>query len=131
MKINEYHQKYRKVTGSSNEPEYVRCSLPRVVCKDGFVMSVQASSYHYSQPKDLVDEYLEFEIGFPNQEEPLIMSYCEDTDKPCDTVYGYVPTEIVEQVIDKHGGFDFDAIRTLNKSTQEDCRADQPGSGYY
>ena len=32
------------------------------------------------------------------------MPYAEDRERPTDTVYGYVPVEIVERVIEKHGG---------------------------
>ena len=38
----------------------------------------------------------------------MINSYAEDEYKPTDTVYGYVPMEIVEQLIKKHGGIDFE-----------------------
>lgn len=32
------------------------------------------------------------------------MAYAENPDEPCDTVYGYVPVEIVCQLVEKHGG---------------------------
>ena len=83
---------------------------PCVICKDGFTFSAQASSTHYSDPKGYADEYTEIEIGFPSEEEPLIMNYCEDFDKPTDTVYGYVPVKIVDLLIKKHGGIDEDAV---------------------
>ena len=36
--------------------------------------------------------------------EPLLMPYCEDPDDPTETVYGYVPSQVVTTVIAKHGG---------------------------
>ena len=38
------------------------------------------------------------------------MPHVEDASKPTDTVYGYVPIEVIEQVITKHGGLDEDAM---------------------
>jgi len=76
-----------------------------LICKDGFEMSVQASSGHYCTPRiDDADFYTAYEIGFPSQKESLIMKYAEEKKRPTETVYGYVPTEIVCKVIKKHGG---------------------------
>lgn len=78
---------------------------PPVKCKDGFSISVQASKGHYCLPSvdgDVI--YDAVELGFPNAEEELIAEYAEDPDEPTNTVYGYVPVEIVNQLIEKHGG---------------------------
>lgn len=32
------------------------------------------------------------------------MEYCENPENPTDTVYGYVPIEVIEEIITKHGG---------------------------
>ncbi len=79
---------------------------PRIVCKDGFSMSVQAGFYLYSTPRaDMKSgNYEEVEIGFPNKKEDLICKYAEDTRCYTETVYPYVPVELVEKVIEKHGG---------------------------
>jgi hypothetical protein len=83
-------------------------SLPKppVTCKDGFSMSVQASSFHYCTPRvDGAPFYTTYEIGFPSEREPLLMPYRElSEDEPTRTVYPYVPVEIVAAVIRKHGG---------------------------
>ena len=50
-------------------------------------------------------EYETCEVGFPNQREELLMPYAEDTETPTETVYGYVPVTLVEQIIEKHGGW--------------------------
>lgn len=120
MTINEFIMKYREVDqrdyrGTELEYSYENGVMtmirnPCVVCKDGFTFSAQASSTHYSDPKGYADEYTEIEIGFPSEEEPLIMNYCEDFDKPTDTVYGYVPVKTVDLLIKKHGGIDEDAV---------------------
>ena len=76
-----------------------------VVCADGFTMSVQAHDGAYCDPRhDAARKYALVEIGFPSAEEALIMPWCEDNSKPTDTVYGYVPVDVVTNVIVKHGG---------------------------
>ena len=77
----------------------------RVLCKDGFSMAVQASSTHYCEPRsNTASTYELVEVGYPNRMEPLLREYCEDPTRPCDTVYGYVPVNVVSLVITKHGG---------------------------
>jgi len=77
----------------------------RVVCADGFAMSVQASAYNYCQPQEpAADRYETVEIGFPSAEESMLMSYAETPEDPTGTVYAYVPVELVTNVIVKHGG---------------------------
>lgn len=79
---------------------------PRIVCKDGFSMSVQAGYFLYSMPRaDLKNgNYTEVEIGFPSEKEDLICVFAESHEDYTETVYPYVPIEIVEKVIEKHGG---------------------------
>ena len=74
----------------------------RIICDDGFTMSVQASEFYYCKPRENKGPYYQVEIGFPNQGEALIAQYAEDIDNLTYTVYGYVPIEIVAQVIQKH-----------------------------
>lgn len=71
----------------------------RLVCKDGFNMSVQDEDFNYC------DEYT-VEIGTPSEVEPLILCYAEDAKNPTETVYGFVPLDEVEAVIQKHGGLE-------------------------
>ena len=85
-----------------------------IVCKDGFTMSVQASNYHYCTPRiNDAEGYLEVEIGYPRQREPLLDKYVEgfglwvegenDDSNFTNAVYPYVPAEVVIEVIMKHG----------------------------
>ena len=121
--INEFIQKYRTVTEYPDVPNIggkgsmAISRNPLVICKDGFVMSVQCGQTLYSSPRDVVKRYSEVEIGFPSAPEPLIAEYAEDwevegDDDPrlCNTVYGYVPVKLVDQVLKKHGGIDEDAV---------------------
>lgn len=79
----------------------------KVVCKDGATVSVQASSLHYSTPREDDGPYTHIEAGYPSMPPPAswkpYMDGCEDDD-PCQTVYGYMPTAYVWEFIDAHGG---------------------------
>mgnify|MGYP001348805479 FL=1 len=86
---------------------------PYVVCKDGFKVSIQASEFHYSDPKDDVDsgEYYNVELGYPSE----IMSYeisqyaecAENEEDLLETIYAYVPIDLVEKELQRHGGIDW------------------------
>ena len=72
---------------------------------DGTTMSVQANSFCYCTPRiDDATEYTAVEIGFPNKKTDLLMPYVEDASKPTDTVYAWVPTTVLAQVINNAGG---------------------------
>ena len=111
MKINEFIQKHRTVT--KLVPGMTSSHTPKVICKDGFEMSVQAGQSLYSEPRDVADSYEEAEVGFPSTEETLLTSYAEDEENLCDTVYGYVPCSVIDKVIEKHGGIDEEAIKVI------------------
>ena len=76
----------------------------RVCCADGFEMSVQANVSAYCSPRENSGKYELVEVGFPSAVEPMLMPYAERRDKPTKTVYGYVPVEVVTNVLAKHGG---------------------------
>ena len=125
MKINEFIQRNLKVTNHSSAPSIkhmlTSTRLPKIVCSDGFEMSVQVGSSLYSTPKKVAKRYSAVEIGFPSEHEPLIEEYAETSYKEdgeditdyTDTVYPYVPVRIVDKVLKKHGGIDI--IETLNE----------------
>lgn len=114
MNLNEWLDKTReeidtKITGLSFTDEPYLKNRQRLTCKDGFSMSVQASCCHYCNPRTSLKgvTYDEVEIGFPTAKESLLASYAEDPTRLTGTVYGYVPVELVDQVIEKHGGMAF------------------------
>ena len=122
--INEFIQKYRTVKMYPDVPNIrgkgsmAVSRNPLVVCKDGFVMSVQCGQSLYSSPRDVAKRYSEVEIGFPSAPESLIAEYADDWEierdddpKLCETVYGYVPVKLVNKVLKKHGGIDEDAVQ--------------------
>ena len=76
----------------------------KIICADGFAMSVQASSSAYSTPREDEGPYTTAEVGYPTEEEDLLMKYVEDASRPTDTVYPYVPSTVISLVCAKHGG---------------------------
>ena len=77
----------------------------KIICADGFEMSVQASKTHYCLPRESgAQRYEAVEVGFPTPAEELLMPYCDEPDKPTETVYGYVPVATVSIILAKHGG---------------------------
>lgn len=76
-----------------------------IVCVDGFSISVQASEFHYCEPRiDNAIVYTEVECGYPSSIPEFIQEYAEDTESLTDTVYPYTPVELVNKLIDLHGG---------------------------
>ena len=76
----------------------------KVVCADGFTMSVQASENHYCSPRNNEGPWSSAEIGYPSRIEPLLWNYADEPGKWTDTVYGYVPIELIAAVVEVHGG---------------------------
>ena len=112
---------------------YYQKVRPRIVCQDGYSVSVQASEYTYCMPRltqfqnedgwhaingayytssDMPrifrsDNYIPYEsveLGYPSEPDELINEYAE-SEEYTSTVYSYVPVDIVEKLIEKHGGF--------------------------
>lgn len=95
---------------------------PKIKCVDGFILSVQASDRHYCTPRPASEgwipigndrpraDYAAFtavEVGFPSaRPEPWAEweQYCESPDDPTETVYAFVPVELVARTIEMHGG---------------------------
>lgn len=106
---------------------------PRIVCNDGYSVSVQASEHMYCEPRytqwqnedgwqvingdywsssktprnfktDHFTPYDSVELGYPSEADELIYEYAEGDDYTS-TVYGHVPVKVVEQLIEKHGGY--------------------------
>ena len=95
MDINKYFKENRKI----NDTHY-----PLIKCADNFEMSVQASKFHYCEPRLDSSYYVSVEVGFPSEKEDLLMEWADTPEDPTGTVYGWVPVEVVEEVIEKHGG---------------------------
>lgn len=70
---------------------------PVVKCKDGTTLSVQASQYHYSTPREDCGPYTEVEVW---KATAPVTEFDYSDDDPS----AYVPIEQVVQFIDNHGG---------------------------
>ena len=106
MKINDFLQKNKHYTKGGSLK-----TRPWIVCNSGLIMSVQASHSHYCNPRqDDVDKYISVEIGFPNMVVDELLPYAECEDEPTETVYGWVPVELVDEIIEKNGGMDIEKI---------------------
>jgi hypothetical protein len=91
----------------------------RITCADGFSLSVQATHGAYCSPRQNIGPWTAVEVGFPSAKPDLIMDYAEDTERPTETVYGYVPVELVLALIELHGGPDENARAAILKATGE------------
>lgn len=89
----------------AKDSAYEQLLIPRIVCADGFSLSVQASYAHYSTPRENdKTTYIKVEVGFPSAREESLMPYAEDKEDPTGTIYAFVPTQIVAAIITDHGG---------------------------
>jgi len=90
---------------------------PSLICNDGFKMSVQAGSGYHCEPREENTEYTSVEIGFPHYDDILAVFQCGSTEEyeaekkyylqdPLNGILERVPIELVQKVINKHGGID-------------------------
>jgi hypothetical protein len=77
----------------------------RVVCKDGFNISVQAGDRHYSLPRNDTGLYSHVECGFPSAVDVLLIPFAEGSNF-VRSIYPYVPAEVIDKVIRLHGGIE-------------------------
>lgn len=89
------------------EREYMSVIFKHIQCKDWYKISIQASYWHYCQPRYTFFHhsmfwYTHMELWYPNQEDDLINEYAEDKDNKTWTVYANVPVEIIENLLKKH-----------------------------
>ena len=81
---------------------------PRVVCNDGFSISIQASRDHFCTPRDDIGPYECVEAAYPSEWEDLLLPFTDsNTPVICGitpTMYVNVPASVIRAVINKHGG---------------------------
>jgi hypothetical protein len=96
----------------------------RIFCADGLTFSAQVRESAYCTPRQDNGPWTAVEVGFPSEKVDEFMQYAENADDPTGTVYGWVPVEVVEQVVEKHGGLMLQEskeakITELNKQIKE------------
>ena len=99
-------------------------NMTPIYTKSGMSISIQASAGHYSTPReDDAITYTHVELGYPTRVPPdYILEYAETVEEPMESVYAYVPTELVERWLAEEGGIDVGRTiaahnaRVLNKA---------------
>jgi hypothetical protein len=105
MTVKEFNEKYlmnRKADYEGSFGAFLSI-VPKIRCKDGFKVSVQASAYHYCIPRDSEGPWEAVELGFPTEQIPELSQYAESEDHT-ETVFTQVPIEELLAVLDSHGG---------------------------
>ena len=86
----------------------------RVMCRDGFVMSVQASRTHTSVSCDDTGPYSAVEVGYPTEVESLLMTYQDAANivDICEAspLYVCVSARVINEVIQTYGGMRYDSV---------------------
>lgn len=87
---------------------------PKIVMGDGVSMSVQASSFHYCEPRRSgLDSYESYEVGYPSEVIEQLRGYeetpVENDEELLESIYPFVPAEILSQIVMEHGGIDKEA----------------------
>lgn len=92
LKKNYHGHKTRGLYSVGEIPEVTK----RIECNDGFSISVQANNFAYCMPRE--------DKAWPYSEvDDLIEIYGEEHGTT-ETIYPYVPIDIVNELIEKHGG---------------------------
>lgn len=98
MKLNEYIAFQHEKNSFTGQP------IPAIECKDGFTISIQASVYHYCKPRYNIGPWTHVECGFPSDNVPSMAEYKDGPDSDKESVFGFVPIGIIEDIIKEHGG---------------------------
>lgn len=91
--------------------------IPRLCCVDGFSISIQVNHGNYCASENGVREFgFEYKLvewGYPSEPIDGEKFNAEDPEYTTDTVGGYVEVELIEELCEQHGGFDY--LRTLKE----------------
>lgn len=82
---------------------YPQRLAPYTVCADGYMLSIQASHFHYCSPRRDEGPWEAVEIAAVDPGEDFAEYF--DSDYRDGAVYGYVPVELIERLVADHGGF--------------------------
>ena len=84
--------------------------IPRVYCKDGFNISIQAHNGNYCASENGTREFgldwNEVEWGFPSAEIDAVKYNAEDENNTMGTVGAYVDVDLLDSLLNEHGGID-------------------------
>mgnify|MGYP003643439307 CR=1 FL=1 len=72
---------------------------------DGFSLSVEAGAEKYCYPEiDGAESYAHVQVAYPSYAEEILSPYAQDPTNLTSTIYGWVPSDTVIRILDKHGG---------------------------
>lgn len=79
---------------------------PRAKCADGYSVSIQAGSGAGVRcwPNEDTDKFTHVALDLPSCVDEELLPYRYDLDDPDEIFYFFVPVEIVDKVLEKHGG---------------------------
>lgn len=101
--VQEFLALTAQVVNANNNVVY-KHNTPRIYCMDGTSLSVQASKLTYCNPREDIGPYTQVEVGYPSRFFEELLDYAEEPSNPTKTVYGYVPINLVEEIVNKCGG---------------------------
>lgn len=109
MRLREWlKETYAEIEGTKNllNNTVLLKVRPRIECCDGFSFSCQAGIYLYCLPMLSLEDgdYDAVELGFLSSKEELLVEYAKNSNDYTGTIYPYVPVDLVDDVIKKHGG---------------------------
>lgn len=94
---------------------------PMIVCNDGFSVFIGAGSRYECSPKfDLQNSsgsgYTEIEVLYPSEEDKTLKQFTDEylflNNSMTDSVIPYVPKDLVKEMLEKHGGINFEKTFT-------------------
>lgn len=102
-------QDHLKSGGEFGFDDRLRRPCSKIVCADGFQVSVQASNTHYCTPRNNEGPYTEVEVGYLSRKATVsdyetLADYADNG-----SIYVFVPIGLVEAVLEAHGGVDWTA----------------------
>lgn len=105
---------------------------PWIAMRSGLIMSIQASEQHYCEPrKNGPNNYICVELGFPNERIYELDKYASGNPANYrDIVYPHVPAEIVDSVMESHGGVIAALHRIAGKWAWEPMLDTNENAGY-
>ncbi len=104
-----YHSNEEDEWDEKYGTEWIPELSKRLICPDGFSISVQASSGHYCRPRDSYGPYSHVELGFPEnmskRDRGMLAPHWEkiwDDQIMEKSVFPYMPANVVRDIIVSH-----------------------------
>ena len=92
-------------------------TVPKLVLNDGTTMSVQASSFHYCNPRNDYGPYHEVEVGYVEDKDGNAVVF-ETPNYKCSgrwsDVYSFIDTHVLMDFIEIHGGIHSGGLPSLS-----------------